>query len=93
MSLYALPIMGAWKPTEVELVKELAANGVSAQRIGVRVGRTAKAVRNLASELGIPVRSKIEDRTSMGLAERWSSNALLRERHSTADRVHPRTYR
>lgn len=85
--------MGAWKPNEVELIKELATKGVSAQRIGVRVGRTAKAVRNLASELGIPVKSKIEERTSMGLAERWSSDALLRERHATASRVHPRTYR
>lgn len=71
VSLDTLPTMGTWKPTEVEMVKELATRGVSAQRIGVRIRRTAKAVLNLANELGIPVKSKIEERTSMGLAERW----------------------
>lgn len=93
MASNALRKMAAWKPTEVELVKELVAKGEAAQRIGLRVGRTAKAVRNLASELGIPAKSKIEQRTPMGLASRWSSDALLQDCHSTANQLHPRTYR
>lgn len=87
--------MSAWTPTQVELVKELAGKGVSAQRIGVRIGRTAKAVRNLAGVLDIPVKSQAELRTSMGLGARWRPESPLQDRHSTNNGgwVRPRPYR
>lgn len=85
--------MTAWKPTEVELVKELAAKGVSAQRIGVRIGRTTKAVRRLATELGISVKTKADLRASMGLNARWSSAGLHPDLTLDSNAVRPRTYR
>ena len=87
--------MTAWKPTEVELVKELAAKGVSAQRIGVRIGRTTKSVRRLAVELGISVKSQADLRASMGLTARWHPERPLHDRRSPSESsaVRPRTYR
>ena len=87
--------MTAWRPTEIELVQELAAKGVSAQRIGARIGRTTRAVRNLARELGVPLKSQAELRSSLGLGARFRPSAVLQETHPVSDSglIHPRSYR
>ena len=63
--------MAVWRPTEIELVKELAAKGVSAQRIAARVRRTSRAVVTLGKTLGIRVQNTSDVRQSFGLGARY----------------------
>jgi hypothetical protein len=75
--------MAAWRPTEIETVKELAAKGVSAQRIAIRTRRKVDSVRKLAKELGVTLKTQAEQRKSFGLRSRYSGDELVDHYYET----------
>jgi hypothetical protein len=46
----------AWKPTEVQTLKKLAAGNTPTRVIGLKLGRTADAVRTKASVEGVSLK-------------------------------------
>lgn len=61
-----------WTPEEIELLRILAAKGVSAPRVAARLGRTERAVIRMAASNSIRFKSKNELRRDYGLSRRAS---------------------
>jgi hypothetical protein len=60
----------AWKPEELETLRKLASEGVSLERISIRLKRPKSAVRFKASEHGLTIVTKSQIRARFGLKSR-----------------------
>jgi hypothetical protein len=63
-----------WSPDAIEKLKALAEAGVSCARIASKLKRTMAAVRTVARENGIRLKTPRQVRESYGLSTKWSSN-------------------
>jgi hypothetical protein len=68
-----LGIMTAWTPQDIETLKKLAEAGASPLRIAARLKRRMSAIRTVAYDHGIKLKTKGEVRESYGLSSRWQS--------------------
>jgi hypothetical protein len=66
--------MTAWSPQDIETLKELAGSGASRARISVRLKRTLAAVKAMAAQLGIEIKSEKDVRKNNGLSPQWAKN-------------------
>jgi len=66
--------MVTWTPADLQELKNLAEAGMSPLRIAARLKRRVSAIRRVAHEHGIKLKSKGEVRESFGLSAKWNSN-------------------
>ena len=63
-----------WTPADLETLKELAQAGGSLARIASKLNRTMNAVRAIARQHDIKIKTKQEVRQSQGLSPKWTSD-------------------
>jgi hypothetical protein len=66
--------MVTWTPEDLQELKNLAEAGMSPLRIAARLKRRVSAIRRVAHERGIKLKSSGEVRESYGLSAKWHSN-------------------
>jgi len=66
--------MNAWTPEDIATLKTLAEAGASPLRIAARLKRRMSAIRTIANEYGIKLKTKGQVRESYGLSAKWRSN-------------------
>jgi hypothetical protein len=66
--------MAAWTPEDIQALKDLAEAGASPLRIAARLKRRMSAVRTMAHEQGINLKTRGEVRESYGLSAKWRTN-------------------
>jgi hypothetical protein len=66
--------MAAWTPEDIQTLKNLADAGASPLRIAARLKRRMSAIRTMAHEHGINLKTRGEVRESYGLSAKWRSN-------------------
>ena len=65
--------MNTWTPEDIATLKMLAEAGASPLRIAARLKRRMSAIRSVALEQGIKLRTKGQVRESYGLSAKWGS--------------------
>jgi hypothetical protein len=60
-----------WTDRDLEKLKQLAGAGVSLLRIASKLGRTMSAVRTVARDRGVRIKTKQEVRMAAGLTPKW----------------------
>ena len=66
--------MNTWRPEDIATLKMLAEAGTSPLRIAARLKRRMSAIRSVAHEHGITLKTKGQVRESYGLSAKWRSN-------------------
>jgi hypothetical protein len=66
--------MTVWTPQDIETLKKLAESGASPLRIAARLKRRMSAVRTMAYDQGIKLKTKGQVRQSFGLSSHWQSS-------------------
>jgi hypothetical protein len=66
--------MATWTLEDIQTLKSLAEAGASPLRIAARLKRRMSAIRTMAHEQGIKLKTRGEVRESYGLSPKWRSN-------------------
>jgi hypothetical protein len=66
--------MAVWTPEDIQTLKSLADAGASPLRIAAKLKRRMSAIRTMAQEQGIKLKTRGEVRESYGLSPKWRSN-------------------
>jgi hypothetical protein len=66
--------MATWTLEDIQTLKSLAEAGASPLRIAARLKRRMSAIRTMAHEQGIKLKTRGEVRESYGLGPKWRSN-------------------
>jgi hypothetical protein len=66
--------MNTWTPEDIQTLRTLAEAGASPLRIAARLKRRISAIRTIAHEHGIKLKTKGQVRESYGLSAKWNNN-------------------